>query len=616
MTNGSAPRPLRLGMTAAAPALAIYALTLAPSIGFTDSGELAAAAHGFGVAHPTGYPLFVGLAGVWASVPIASVILRLNALSALATAAAVGVCVDLVFRLLGRGAAFGVRQRAAGAVCAGLFLAFNRTVWSNALTVEVYALHALLLVAILDSVVRALENADAPDAARAWRWPALLTGLSFSNHLTTVQLLPALALAWHSGRPNGEARRRLLPVLGALFAVGLVPYLFLPLRSAQDPAMNWGEPHTIQALLDHVGAREYRGRFLMGREPFLRSLREFVSGLPHQSGALTLVLAAIGLPAAWRRDPIGARVLLASLLASVAVATNYAIPDIASYFVLAYLVLAILGGYGVAQLYSWLLPRRGFVATAFAAASVSMLLLGSRDASERGNFLVEDFARNMFRSLAPRAVVISYQWDHWVSPALYLQRVEGLRPDVLVIDKRLCQRAWYVRQLARRNPELRRGAGSQLAALLEAADARDRGVDRELFARIDAFLQALVDANFETRPLYTTLDVEDAFPSGYRQVPEGLALRLYRPGQLPSPDAPVWDDFHYRPFARRDGWTDRLRQYYGLMLLGRGAFLEEARRAPAAARYYERALAFEPSRNARAEILARLERVRRAARAP
>jgi hypothetical protein len=38
--------------------LLVYALTLAPSLGPVDAGELAAAAYTLGVAHPTGYPLY------------------------------------------------------------------------------------------------------------------------------------------------------------------------------------------------------------------------------------------------------------------------------------------------------------------------------------------------------------------------------------------------------------------------------------------------------------------------------------------------------------------------------------------------------------------------------
>ena len=585
-------RPL-LVVAAGAGAFAIYAITLAPSLGFVDSGELAAAAYRFGIPHPTGYPLFVWLAGAWSRLPIGTVIFRLNLFSALATALAAAACVDLMWRLLARVPQL-APARAAAALTAGLLFALNRTVWSSALSIEVYALHALLMVLVLDALARALGGGEA-----RWRWLAFALGLSFANHLTTIQLLPGLLIALCFGGAVAPRPRRWPGLLGC-FALGLLPYLYLPLRAAQDPLLNWGEPRTPVALVHHVSGAEFRERFFMGTAPFLRALGRFLYELPQQSGALTLALACAGAYAVARRDRLVAALLGVWLLTSIVVASNYNIPDIDSYFLLAVLVIALLAGYGVAALATW--SRARWLAPAASASAVAALLLGNLAVSERGDYLVRDFAENMFRSLEPRAIVVSYQWDHWVSPALYLQAVEGVRPDVLVIDKRLCQRDWYVRQLCRRHPDVCRGARPQQDALLESVSP----------GRVDAFLQALIDGNSAERPVYVTVDVEPGFPAGYRPVPNGLAFRLYRAEAMPSPDAPAWDEFHYRPFPRKDGWTDRLRQYYALMLTARGDYLEQARLPSRAVRYYERALVFEPSPSLRAQIEARLARTRAA----
>jgi hypothetical protein len=592
MTPGDRPRPA-LVASAGLSALAVYAFTLAPSLGFVDSGELAAAAHSFGIPHPTGYPLFVWLAGAWSRLPIGTVIFRLNLFCAIVTALAAAVCVDLMWRLLAR-ARVPVPARSTAALAAALLFALNRTVWSGALSLEVYALHALLLLLVLDALARAREGGEG-----RWRWLAFALGLAFANHLTTVQLLPGLLLAVLLERAAVPRPAR-WPGLAGCFVLGLLPYASLPLRAAQDPLLNWGEPRTLPALLHHVSGAEFRERFFMGPLPFLGALRRFALELPEQSGVLTLALACLGALAVWRSDRRMAIVLGAWLVTSIGVAASYTIPDIDSYFLLAVLVVALLAGHGVAALAAW--SRAGWVGPAAGAAAVAALLLGNRVVSERGNYLVQDFAENMFRSLEPRAIVVSYQWDHWVSPALYLQGVEGLRPDVLVIDKRLCRREWYVRQLCRRNAEACRDVRAQLDALLESASPE----------RVNAFLQALIDANSAQRPIYVTVDVEPDFPAGYRQVPTGLALRLFRPDALPSPEAPVWDEFRYRPFPRRNGWTDRLRQYYSLMLVARGDSLEQAGHPRSAARYYERALGFEPSPGLRAQTAARLQRTRSA----
>lgn len=64
-------------------AFAVYIMTLAPTIWFIDSGELAAVATTLGIAHPTGYPLFTIIGHIFTLLPIgSSEIYRLNLMSA------------------------------------------------------------------------------------------------------------------------------------------------------------------------------------------------------------------------------------------------------------------------------------------------------------------------------------------------------------------------------------------------------------------------------------------------------------------------------------------------------------------------------------------------------
>ena len=48
----------------------VYVTTVAPDVGFTDSGELAAVCTTLGVAHPTGYPLYTLLGHVSTLLPV------------------------------------------------------------------------------------------------------------------------------------------------------------------------------------------------------------------------------------------------------------------------------------------------------------------------------------------------------------------------------------------------------------------------------------------------------------------------------------------------------------------------------------------------------------------
>ena len=70
----------------------IYLQTIATTVGFIDSGELATVPYILGIAHPTGYPLWTLVTHIFSLLPIAKEeIVRLNIFSALATSSAAAI---------------------------------------------------------------------------------------------------------------------------------------------------------------------------------------------------------------------------------------------------------------------------------------------------------------------------------------------------------------------------------------------------------------------------------------------------------------------------------------------------------------------------------------------
>ena len=114
----------------------------------SDAGEFHFAAWNWGLAHPTGYPLYLLAGGVWQhiwSLVGISPAFSLNALSAVFTAAAAGLFYLLLRRWLP--GPLLVTRLAAGLGVA--FLVANPTLRTQSIQAEVYSLHLLFLVAIL-----------------------------------------------------------------------------------------------------------------------------------------------------------------------------------------------------------------------------------------------------------------------------------------------------------------------------------------------------------------------------------------------------------------------------------------------------------------------------------
>src|SRR2546428_13989662 len=81
-------------------ALLLYSWTLAPTVTLVDSGELIVVAHGLGVAHPPGFPLWVLLAHLASLVPVGNVAVRVNFSSALFGSLACAMVVLVVAELM------------------------------------------------------------------------------------------------------------------------------------------------------------------------------------------------------------------------------------------------------------------------------------------------------------------------------------------------------------------------------------------------------------------------------------------------------------------------------------------------------------------------------------
>ena len=235
----------------------LYSSTAAPSIValFDDTLEFQLVLPTFGIAHPTGYPLYTLLGGVWSRLlPFGNWAWRTNLLSAFAAAATVALLFLLARRLTRAAAGRGDNWAGLAAVAA---FGFGPIWWLQATVAEVYALHNLLAAAILWT---ALTIPDLTGAARNRRVMLLLAliGLGLAHHRTVVLLLPGLFifLLWTAPALLRPQRAWLL-WLAALLAP-LLLYAYLPLRAAQGVAdLNGSYVNTWAGFWDHVLARRY-----------------------------------------------------------------------------------------------------------------------------------------------------------------------------------------------------------------------------------------------------------------------------------------------------------------------------------------------------------------------
>ena len=142
-------------------------------------------------------------------------------------------------------------------MAAALF-AFAPAIWQYAVLAEVFALNNLLVaILVLLAVLYDDEEASAARRRHLALGIALTAGLALSNHQTSRHVsAPLLLWAFWPSR-TGTVTLSLVAQGLALFAAGLLPYLYLPIAAAHHAPISWGAADTWSGFWATVLRREY-----------------------------------------------------------------------------------------------------------------------------------------------------------------------------------------------------------------------------------------------------------------------------------------------------------------------------------------------------------------------
>lgn len=541
----------------------VYLYTLSREVFFVDSGELAAAAATLGIAHPPGYPLFCLIGYLFSMLPVGAPVFRVGLISAAAGAVATGLVFRVAWILVGEHSAPGWPRRSAafGVLSGALLFAFATTPWSQAVIVEVYALHGALLMAVFLACVMTIRSGaglEAGDIRRQRSWSllaGLFFGLSLTHHLTAALMLPALAvlmvIVFLQRRrvglsPWGGWGRIVLAA-----PLPLLLYLYLPLRSRMDPNINWDHPESWHRILTHVTARQYQGQLGSAGVQFEELQRFIVEQLPAEASLMLPILGALGIVILLRERPwvlwLTVPVFLVQLLYNMA----YPIHDIQVYYLPVVLILAL----WAAAALGWIGRQTGHLRLPAAAILCAVLalppllpLLGNYQRSNLRDFrLATSFCGDVIRYAEQNAVIYSDTWGRFSGPMVYLQELEAVRPDIVVMDMGRLASPTLGRDLQKRFPELAAACRVELMGVADLARQAERGEaydvvqGRRLYQNL---LRKLARESIRLRPTYALGSAfQHGMFGGLLQHPEGLLVRLtddpaYRPFALPRFELP------------------------------------------------------------------------------
>lgn len=428
--------------------LGVYLSTLAPGLTWansgSDGGDLITAAHAGGIAHPTGYPLYLILARLFQTIPIGSLAYRTNLMSAVFAALSAVLIYGLVVRILD------LKHGWLAGLTAGLAFGLAPLVWSQAVITEVYTLQAFLTALIL--------YLYAFPSPRSESLRGLLLGLATGNHLTTIFLTPLMFLDFravdgdHARRPASSLTRQLV-----WFAIGLSLYLTLPLRALTNPPVNWGNPITLERLWWLVSGELYQSYYLQPQMAEIGGrVQAWASLLVQQFGWPGMLAGVFALVLLFKPT----RLYLSTLwigFAYTAFALVYSSEDSHLYLIPVYLAVAVWTGLGVGSLLGRI--ASGSKVLLWGAGIVTAAYLGFHaftvapqvDAS--GDQRAEMFGRQVMAEV-PKEALVFVKGDRAVFTVWYFHFALDQRPDMAVIAEELLHFDWYLETLQDTYPGL------------------------------------------------------------------------------------------------------------------------------------------------------------------
>ncbi len=598
-------------------AFVFFMLTIAPSVIEIDTGELAAVQCTLGIAHPTGYPIYTIIGYLFSLLPLPfSKIFQMNLLAALYCAAAVSVFSYSVKLILDNISSFQFKKdikikskkkkqtektkaesvqssfvlseniKIITAVLSGLFLALSKTFWFQSTSVEVYSLHLLLISAVILVLIKAFLFSDSENKiSKYWVMFAITLAIGFSNHMTTLLILPAVAYLYFTQNGfKGKSIKQIVILFLIFFPVLILFYSYLPIRASQNPAMNWGNPIDVERIFRHISGRQYQVWLFSSTAAAAKQFNYFIENLPKEF-SLTLIISLLGLIVSFIRARKFFIFNMVLFLFTVLYSINYDINDIDSYFLLAYISLAFFAAFGIIEIITFAAKNKMKI---ILPVSFLVLFLGLQfysnydEVSQRNNFIYEDYTKALINSLPENSIVFSYQWDFFISSAYYFQLVEDFRKDVTIIDKELLRRSWYYNQLNRNHPELLTEIEPVVDQFIEALKPFERDEKEKTNNQLLEFLYrkimtGLISTNINKHDYFVGPELavgemqrgEFQLPEGYKLVPYLFLFKVVNTNDYV--DAPL-PDFKIRFDDRDDKYISSLKGFITTMLINRALY--------------------------------------------
>ncbi|MBE0685467.1 MAG: DUF2723 domain-containing protein [Anaerolineaceae bacterium] len=418
-----------------------------------DGGDFLSAILTGGIPHPTGYPTYTILGILFQKIPLGDPYFRLAMLSWLPAAIGAVLFALLINQVLvDKSSAISTPT----ALLAGLVWGWMPFLWSQAVIIEVHGLQSLFLVLALWWIWILLNVLQRNDKPYQFILLSFCFGLAIGNHITILLFLPAILFALFVAYKNGQSKRI---VFGQIFAVGLgtLIYLYLPLRAAQYPPINWGNPQTWQGFWWVISGNPYQNLVAANSISQIFTRISALAGLLiQQFGYPGVILGVMGAVQYKHQTKNLPAILVYIFFAFSFFAILYGTDDSITYLLAPFLVFVIWIGLGIATVIPWgwkKWPMGYGLLAIYAIMFIAAVPSTIQTINPRQQTQPADYAEYLMEQLPENSILLTSE-DRDTFPVWYYHFGLQQRPDLAVIVLPLSQFRWYQETLTHTYPEI------------------------------------------------------------------------------------------------------------------------------------------------------------------
>ena len=552
-----------------------YWITKPPSILWVDSGTMIAASYTLGIPNPPGFPFYMLVSHIFAILPFANVLTRLELFSIFFSILSIYLIYKIIILLIDSDFFFSKKaplnedleitgkpvrnlKYLAGAFGA-VALAFSYQYWSQSQNTEAFIftdfflclfIYILLFIQAKKKLFIPIKNGQ--EAFSKYLFKGLLAlsflyGLAAGANPTIAALVPGVLFVIYLNRRCISLKQAIVLLVVFLLTLTLV-YSYLPIRAQAWPFVNWGNPQTLSLFIGQL-----RGQGLNIYEPqsgsingftgspviFLQSVSHFFYLLLLQFTPLLLPFIFAGIYFLYKKNKHIFWFLMSVIIIDVFYAGLYYSGNQESWFILSWIICAIFIGIGF-YFVALKVPLKTKYINIIFFMSFLPLLFWFIPLNRAQSYYSSDYATNLYSTLKNNAILIE-TGDFTNSLGNYLHEADKYRADVTPVTANILYvNKWY-------RDDLRH------ATTLDVSPNLENIIKYKTFDEYNRSMNEFIADNINKHPIYVThltlrasaLAATSAgqlvLDSRFKYIPHGLSLEVVPKDSTQKPDLRAFD---------------------------------------------------------------------------